>query len=268
MIGAALGLARATGRAPKILAVHPPQHSPPNMHAWLWQRVARVAGGPTDLPVLGPREAEQLAHRLGIEILRESDPQCLVRVPWEEKLGADGPAHAMVVGYFQHEGYLRLAEDEIRALLAPVPEHVAGEVARVDASCVAIHIRMGDFLASAKHYIPLEGYYKRAVARAREVFGEGVRFLVFTNDRAAAIAMYGGLLGDGVDVWQGSCEEADLYAMAQCRGIICPNSTFSWWAAWLAGPKGTWRAIPDRWLTDRGDVLHQEGAEVIPVGGP
>jgi hypothetical protein len=45
-------------------------------------------------------------------------------------------------------------------------------------------------------------------------------------------------------------EQADFELMKLCRHHICANSTFSWWASYLASdPKGM-VTLPERWTRD------------------
>jgi len=48
----------------------------------------------------------------------------------------------------------------------------------------------------------------------------------------------------------GSREEVDLHLMSLSARFIIPNSTFSWWAAWLAKAPDKQVIAPKRWFTD------------------
>jgi hypothetical protein len=48
----------------------------------------------------------------------------------------------------------------------------------------------------------------------------------------------------------------DFYLMSKCDNVICSNSTFSWWAAWLTGRTAI---IPAVWFAGRLSSLSTEG---------
>ena len=155
---------------------------------------------------------------------------------------------------------------EIWALLHFPSEHIRNEIDEASEDFVAVYFRMGVYLGSDMHLLDMNYYYSRAVERAREIFGPDVRFLLFSNDVQEALARYGHIFPEGFfEIWQGHHDDLTLYRMAKCKGIICANSTFSWWAAWLAASHDAWRCIPGRWFSGQNQTLIQEGAEYIPL---
>ena len=100
---------------------------------------------------------------------------------------------------------------------------------------VAVHVRRGDYLEKASYYggICTGDYYRNGLAAMREKYG-ACRFLVFTNDA--------GWNGDGMlppdaeilRLPEEGSGVQDMALMAACTGQIIANSSFSWWAAYLA----------------------------------
>ena len=104
-----------------------------------------------------------------------------------------------------------------------------------------LHIRGGDYIGHATHFIPLSAYYERALRH----FAPDTLFYVLTNDRpyAESFTVLGTLRYEFVE-----CDEVEGLAwMKRCtRGGICSNSTYAWWGAALA-PSRT-LVLPSRWM--------------------
>ena len=164
------------------------------------------------------------------------------------------PAHIPVLldGYFQNYKYIPESFcPRLRAALpAPPP---------LPSTAAFLHVRGGDYVHHWFHDVGLNkaSYYERAIA----LFPPDTVFYLFTNDKEYAEAqpwlddLYGRV------VWQASAvEEQALAAMAACpRGGICPNSTFSWWAAYIcsrAQAPGTY-VLPSAWFND--PAMYVEG---------
>ena len=164
-------------------------------------------------------------------------------------------AGTRLVGYFQSWRYSQEYADDLRALLV---EH--GRLPQPGSiSCIAVHARRGDYLGArqlAFHGICHEGYYVNAVRELRESMGD-VPVQVFSDD-----AGYGAYLADQIThasaVTQGGSAEQVLGHMAQAQGLVISNSSFSWWAGWLAGDAAQVIA-PAPWFSDPamsiGDLL-------------
>ena len=58
-------------------------------------------------------------------------------------------------------------------------------------------------------------------------------------------------------------EFVDLYFMTRCRGVICSNSKFSWWGAWLNQKQEKFVTIPDKFRNDIEDTIDMKGALII-----
>jgi hypothetical protein len=100
---------------------------------------------------------------------------------------------------------------------------------------VAIHVRFFELGTAATQNMPMH-HYERAIADMSSRV-RAPRWFVFSDHPAAAgerlslparettfVAGNSGAAGSLDDFW----------LMRQCRHFIIANSTFSWWAAWLA----------------------------------
>jgi len=103
-------------------------------------------------------------------------------------------------------------------------------------TAVAIHVRGGDYINPSIYKIfgavCTESYYKNAIEYIENTISNP-RYYVFTNDPNYAKKVLAGRTctyvchNKGTDSWK------DLALMSHFKNIIIPNSTFSWWAAYL-----------------------------------
>ena len=177
-------------------------------------------------------------------------------------------------GYFQSPRYFEAHADTIRSELMPpaASDAESRDLAAVlsAAESVALHIRRGDYVTSAKAQAIYAqctlGYYAEALSRLP---GDGP-VVVFSDDIAWARA---NLSSPRRLVFAGEKAPrdglADLHLMTRARHHVIANSSFSWWGAWLAGEDGVTIA-PDRWFNDpavRDGDLFPPRWQRIPVAG-
>jgi hypothetical protein len=118
-----------------------------------------------------------------------------------------------------------------------------------DSNSVCVHIRRGDYVTNPK-------YSKEFKCQSAEYYGGCMRemedrltrprFYIFSDDPKWARE---NITGDVVyvDHHDGSSDYIDLHLMSRCRHFITANSTFSWWAAWLATCPEKKVIVPDIW---------------------
>ena len=116
---------------------------------------------------------------------------------------------------------------------------------------VALHVRRGDYL-SAQHYLhgALSGdYYLSALKKVREKHGLK-RIVIFTDSPEIVKNEDWYLLldkdkvrfSDSIKPWE------TIIEMAHFSSIVCSNSTFSWWAAFIGEKKTI--IMPSNWFRD------------------
>ncbi len=169
---------------------------------------------------------------------------------------AELPDGTYLDGYWQSERYFEGIADSIRreftARTPPDPENQRTLDAINSCESVAIHVRRGDYAASAHTHdyhgtTPLE-YYEQAVARMRSQL-PAATFFVFSDDATWTRKVLS--VGEGtVFVTHNGSERSfeDLRLMSACRHHIIANSTFGWWGAWLANTEGQRVIAPRRWF--------------------
>lgn len=137
--------------------------------------------------------------------------------------------------YFQDPKWFDEAESDIKYFYHQGIEQI---------DMVAIHIRRGDYV-NHPLYVDLSktDYYDKAIKHFTDE-----DFIVFSDDIAWAKEYFDGM--SNVEF----CEEADpvkaMNIMAGCLGIICANSSFSWWAAYLSSAKKIVAPSEKNWYND------------------
>ena len=167
-------------------------------------------------------------------------------------------------GFWQSWRYFADEADLIRAEFRPKDATIAldasafvGHLRSLGGPVVSLHVRRGDLAHATETlrdpklvYGPPVGLTYLAAAARR--FGPDARFLVF-SDSADDIAWCRANLPAAVPdptrlhYSDGCSDLADMARMSACDGHVIANSTFSWWAAWLADRPGKRVVAPRRW---------------------
>ena len=162
-------------------------------------------------------------------------------------------------GYWQAYQYLTDCNDiivaEINLPFSDLDEVGRGWLANIQNTvAVGVHVRRGDYLNSHTHSyhglcdVP---YYRAAIALLHHRLPTA-KFFVFSDDPAWCRQA---LLDDEVhiiDLHPPDLGHLDLALMASCRHHIIANSSFSWWAAWLARHDAQIVVAPTPWTTQHG----------------
>lgn len=181
--------------------------------------------------------------RLGIQASEDipvaSDIYNVISSGGYETVGPDSSGSVRVRGMWMGEGPWADRADEIRETLPRAP---------VFMGAVAVHVRRTDFLS---YESPMEvlgaEYYEAALAQV-----PSLDVLVFSDDPAWCRRRLS--VGRVVDV-PDPIEAFTL--MASCRHHVIANSSFSWWAAWLAEHPGQVVVAPKNWLRNNTAVTKQ-----------
>jgi hypothetical protein len=192
------------------------------------------------------------------------------------------PWMAVLRGGFQHYAYTWAHRDAMRAYLRPHPAVARELLAKYPGlrRGVALHFRRGDYtngglpaVALRDFPIPSTFFYEHAVHLAtREEPGGAPRadppreYFVFTNDFpwARNQTWVARLPGRVVFVE----EEDEVYSwymmMLAGEAVVCANSTFCWWAAYLGAAKRVY--LPAHWYNSPGHEptgIHWPGTTVV-----
>jgi hypothetical protein len=158
-------------------------------------------------------------------------------------------------GYWQSHRYFESVADVIRSELRSPAAPLASNQDWLDrirqTNSVCLHVRRGDYLEpSLLEYrgVCQPSYYVSAICRIRERVKNPV-FFVFSDDLIWCRKNL--LTDDMIFVDANTCEDAvdELHLMAACRHHIIANSSFSWWAAFLAQHATQVVIAPYPWFT-------------------
>jgi len=156
-----------------------------------------------------------------------------------------------VKGYFQSEKYFSDVKEEIseelsiRNLILSRNDLDFEKKIR-ESNSVAVHIRRSDYVGSAWDVCG-EEYYYEAEAYIKDRVDIPVYF-VFSDD--INWCRQNIRLGETYYVESDASKLStikDLHLMSSCKHLIIPNSSFSWWGAWLCKNPNKIVVAPDRW---------------------
>lgn len=166
------------------------------------------------------------------------------------------PSRVLLSGYFQDIRYLGDRVDEIvRVIHERLYAVSSAQFTKLDQSSGALHVRRGDYLGHAETFPLWFDRYSREAARQMLTTYGCEKVMVFTDDPPAAREVFENFDGD-IEIAHPSDDGGgltDLRRMASARVLAIANSTFSWWAAMLAGLNGSTVVAPRRWLSSVSD---------------
>jgi hypothetical protein len=162
----------------------------------------------------------------------------------------NAPADCMLYGFFQSPKYFTgIAEDlrtELKGLLAP---QVKPDPRLAVQNSVAVHVRRGDYLHHPALNVCGKDYYHDSMEKLRELL-ESPRFFVFSDDPLWCLNEFKKPDIEVIDSQKMATNPLhDMSLMSQASHHIIANSSFSWWAAWLAKTAEQQIIMPDRWFT-------------------
>lgn len=161
--------------------------------------------------------------------LVDPEPMYEYFIPWGFH-GFEVPDDVSLVGHMQSEAYFEHCRDEIRALFT-----MKDEPDRIPYT--AVHVRMGDY-GGEYHPVCTLDYYRQAMRRV------GGPYMVFSDEGERAWEMLKPLTSPADILFHGDTRYA-FSRMKRCKAHVIANSTFSWWAAWLAGGEAV---MPSQWF--------------------
>ena len=152
-------------------------------------------------------------------------------------------------GWFQSKKYWENCEDEIREYFEPHQTVVHRMYEKyghlLGTENCAIHVRLGDYVGHEIHGVCNVNYYNRAIEELKKR-KDIQNFLLFSDDIQTARQMF----PSNFNIIQNNIDVEDLFLMSFCKNFIIPNSSFSWWAAYLSKNNDKLIYAPDRWFAN------------------
>lgn len=141
-------------------------------------------------------------------------------------------------GYRQHPQYFAEAHDEIRDLFTvreDILARVKNELSCLETqNCIGVHVRRGDYLKTKNKMFQVchKTYYLFGIQVMRERFPNGPVILVTDDKRWCQKELED--KENGVFVSPFKTQEDDFACLTLCKATVISNSTFSWFASFLA----------------------------------
>lgn len=145
-----------------------------------------------------------------------------------------------LIGYFGAEFYFKeyrteiLKDFQFKLPLDERNESVARQMKATNS--VSVHIRRGDYLneVNSKVFAKVSPeWYNMAIQKIQESAG-ATHFFFFSDDIEWCRSTFREIENVVFVDWNhGSDSYRDMQLMSLCKHNIIPNSTFSWWGAWL-----------------------------------
>ncbi|NWK72816.1 alpha-1,2-fucosyltransferase [Acinetobacter sp. SwsAc6] len=169
-------------------------------------------------------------------------------------------------GYYQNEKYFIKIKNEMRSNFNLLNEKIKSKDILdmiKNNNSVALHIRRGDYITDVstheKHGACDLSFYNQAINYFSK---NNPYFFIFSDDIEWCknnIIINGNFIFIS-DICNSDIEEFLL--MKNCKNFIISNSTFSWWAAWLASNNDKIVICPKNWFKDQ--KLNTLSKELIP----
>lgn len=173
---------------------------------------------------------------------------------------------AILTGYFQSPSYFTHGSDK---LMGAALEGLAKSLGITPGSDVFMHIRRGDYLIPKHqnhHGLATLDYFDRG-AKLMRLHSPNANFRIFTDSPDQIPVEFISKWGATLDTNQLNLTPLEaLLSLSANNGLIMSNSSFSWWAAWLAEQRNSdamfiaprpWLAsgasghtlLPSHWIT-------------------
>ncbi len=180
-------------------------------------------------------------------------------------------------GYFQDERYFHNVSDKIRSAFIiknNIIEFNSGilkltkEITSSESVC--IHIRRGDYITNpinTQIFGTLsKEYYFKAINHIEKTINQKTKKFLFSNDPEWCRETFAGYSDITIvdENHSGPNGTSHFLLMTQCKHFVIANSSFSWWAAWLASHPDKIICRPYPWFNNK----EFQSASICPDSWP
>lgn len=200
-----------------------------------------------------PRKGNKYFYHLERRVLSEKN---VIREESLSTLASFGEivSDCYLEGYWQNPFYFKDCETEIRREFSfknKLPEICMPILQRIgNSNSVCVHIRRGDFVNHPILEVVNTEFYYKALTILSEIVSSP-RLFVFSDDIPWCRENFKPYNFDYEFVdpsLSGPHAECHLHLITLCKHFIIPNSTFSWWGAWLSTSPGKIVIAPKKWF--------------------
>jgi len=162
-----------------------------------------------------------------------------------------------LIGYFQSWKYFQSISATLRSDIlnqSPSSDWFRGEQQLLQGlkPWIALHVRRGDYaepLNEQFHGLTSRDYYETAIKSVESILGS-CNLVLFSDEPDVAAELIGAIhpITRVIKAPDDSHPMESILLMSQANAIITANSSFSWWAAWLANLEPALTFAPDPWF--------------------
>lgn len=165
-------------------------------------------------------------------------------------------------GYWQSEKYFFEYKDEVKNIFNiffhTIPKYLDLYKGICLKNSVCVDIRKGDYVSSFKklsvHGELSDDYYKKCIDRI-EILIESPEYFIFCDNINDIPSPFKSKSCHIVDVKHfGENYHNKLRLMTLCSNFIIPNSTFTWWAAYMCKNKNKIIIGPENWVKNKNNM--------------
>lgn len=163
---------------------------------------------------------------------------------------------AYLDGYWQSPKYFEEIKDIIlkdftlKNILQMNIKNLMEVIKKENSLCV--HVRRGDYVGNSNHEIVGKEYYNIGIEKIKSLTNIDKVYIFSDDIKWCEENMKFGFptifVGEN---YAGEKGEGHLFLMKSCKNFLIPNSSFSWWAAWLSDSKDKIVVVPKQWFCNK-----------------
>lgn len=182
---------------------------------------------------------------------------------FSEEIMKDKSEIVIYDGYWQSEKYFKNIEKEIKKEFTFPKLDIKNQnigIQMKKKESVSIHVRRGDYLENKiLGGLITKEYYQKSIEYIEKIISNP-KYYIFSDDIEWCKKE---LKLEGRDVTfinhnKGAESYKDMQLMSLCKHNIIPNSSFSWWGAWLNKNPNKIVIAPKRWFTKESGFRYKD----------